>query len=162
LPAEPSLPELAEIDLGDFPKGDVVHAASGDVDLDGEPELVVSFRRPFRSAPLHEMLGEVQWVDAAGRSAHVGVFESDGRTPMWVASAIVRPVTRTAVCDGAVAVSYSTLDDDATTGTGGWTWSVFGWDEAPDLEGDRAIGCLDLDGDGVREPVVGSPRGDAT
>jgi hypothetical protein len=162
LAAEPSLSEPVGVDVGDFPKGDVVHAASGDVDQDGESELVISFRRPFRSAPLHEMLADVQWSDAAGRSAHVGVFEADGRTPIWVASAIVRPVSRTVVCDGAVTVSYSTLDDDATTGTGGWTWSVFGWDEAPDLEGDRSIGCLDVDGDGVREPVVGSPRRDAT
>ncbi len=162
LAAEPSLSEPVGVDVGDFPKGDVVHAASGDIDLDGEPELVISFRRPFRPAPLHEMLGDVQWSDAAGRSAHIGVFETDGRTPMWVASAIVRPVGSIAVCDGAVAVSYSTLDDDATTGTGGWTWTVFGWDEAPDLEGDRFIGCLDVDADGVREPVVGSPKRDAT
>jgi poly-gamma-glutamate synthesis protein (capsule biosynthesis protein) len=162
LTAEPPLPELTEVEIDDFPQGDVVSAAAGDIDLDGEAELVVSFRRPFRSAPLNELLGEVQWSDASGRSAHVGVFERDGRTSVWVASAVVRPVSRIAACDGAVAVSYSTLDDDATTGTGGWRWSVFGWDEAPDLEGDRSIGCLDVDGDDLREPVVGSPSGDTT
>ncbi len=160
LTTEPSRSRPDDVEVDDFPQGDVVHAAAGDVDLDGEREIVVSFRRPFRRAPLNELLGDVQWTDTAGRSAHVGVFEADGRTPIWVASAIVRPVNRIAVCDGAVAVSYSTLDDPATTGSGGWTWSGFGWDEAPDLGGSRSIGCLDVDGDGTREPVVGSPQGD--
>ena len=157
---EPSPAASGAVEIPEFPQGDVVHAAEGDVDRDGERELVVSFRRPFRPAPLNELLADVRWVDAAGRSAHVGVFETDGRTPIWVASAIVRPVSRIAVCDGAVAVSYSTLDDAATTGAGGWTWSGFGWDEAPDLEGSRSIGCLDVDGDGAAEPVVGSPETD--
>lgn len=156
---EPPKSEATEAVVGAFPQGDVIHAAAGDVDLDGDAELVVSFRRPFRPAPLNELLSDVQWIDTAGRSAHVGVFETDG-SPVWVASAVVRPVHQTAVCDGAVAVAYSTLGDEATTGAGGWTWVGFGWDEAPDLEGDRPIGCLDVDGDGDHDPVVGSPSPD--
>jgi hypothetical protein len=162
LTAEPPPSQPIEVGLRDFPKGDVVDVAEGDVDLDGEPDLVVSFRRPFRRAPLNELLRDVQWTDATGRSAHIGVFEIDGRTPRWVASAMVRPVVRIAACDGAVAVSYSTLDDDAITAAGGWTWHLFGWDEAADLDGDRSIGCLDVDGDGLRDPVVGSPGRNAT
>ncbi len=137
-----------------LPAGDVVAAALGDLDGDREEELVVSFRRPVSAAPLHDLLPDVAWSDARGRSAHLGVFDPVDLSSRWVASAMVRPVAELAVCDGAIAVAYDALDDPRITGVGAWTWNGFGWDEAPDLEGAHEIGCADVDGDGRSDPVV--------
>ncbi len=151
----PTAPSPTERDLSGFEQGDVVFAAEGDVDRDGDSELVVSFWRPFRAAPLNQLLAHVRWTDAAGRSAHLGVFEPSDLSPVWVASAMVRPIAEIVVCDGSIAVTYTSLDDDAATGTGAWEWNGFGWDEASDLRGLRTMGCRDVDGGGAEDPVVG-------
>lgn len=139
----------------DFDHGDLVASSQGDIDGDGTAELVVSFRRPFEDAALHGLLPDVQWQDASGRSAHIGVFDAQSIEPEWIASAVARPVADIAACDLAIAVRYSTLDDPAIVGLGGWAWNGFGWDEAADLDGGGTIGCADVDGDGLLDPVVG-------
>lgn len=157
LPTAPDLPQADQAALTSFSHGDAVAARRGNLLENGEDQLVVSFRRPWQPSALSRLLPDVQWSDSEGRSAHLGVFASDDVRPLWVASAVARPVADLAVCNGAIAVRYSTLDDATITGAGAWTWSGFGWDEAADLAGDRAIGCLDVDGDGATEPVVAGP-----
>ena len=141
-----------------FDQGDPVAIAAGDVDADGDDEMVVSFRRSYRPAELHDLMPERDWVDATGRTAHVGVFEPGTMAPIWVAGALATPVADLAVCDGSVAVAHDALDSPAIRSVAAWTWSGFGFDEGVDLAGERAIGCADLDGDGRSEPWMGPPQ----
>lgn len=136
----------------EFERGDVVAAGSGDVIPGDKDELVVSFRRPFRETLLNKGDPD-RYTDALGRSAHVGVFDSDLR-PRWIAGTLERPVARIAVCDGALAVAYDSLDDAAVVAVGAWVWNGFGFVGDGDLNGAAEIGCLDIDGDGTLEPVV--------
>ena len=139
--------------LEGFPHGDVVATGMGDVDGDGVDEVVVSFRRPFRRTLLN-MAAPERWLDAEGRTAHVGVFEVDDLTSVWIAGTLRRPVADLSVCDGSMAVAYDTLDDDAIVAVGGWMWNGFGFIGDVDLEGSAALGCVDVDGDGATEPAL--------
>jgi len=132
---------------------DVVAVASGDVDVDGLTETVVSFRRPARPTALQKALPTITWIDRAGRSAHLGVYTSSG-AQRWVAGSVARPVAALAVCDGAVALVHDSLDDQAIMATGAWWWNGFGFDELPDLPGAGTAECADVDGDGDTEPIV--------
>lgn len=139
---------------GRFGGGQVVAAGIGDLDRDGEPEAVVSFRRPHRPNLITDEYPGVAWVDAEGRSAHVGVYRLTDLAPRWVAGSVPRPVGALAVCDAAVGVVYTSLDSPLPTGAGGWTWTGFGFELADDLEGSGLVSCVDLDGDGRTEPLV--------
>jgi poly-gamma-glutamate synthesis protein (capsule biosynthesis protein) len=141
-------PELAGL------RGDVVDAALGDANGDGRLETVVSFRRPFRRTEVNALRPRRTWVDAVGRSAHVGLYAPGTLRPRWVAGTLLRPVARIAACDGSVAVAYSTLDDPAIVAAGAWTWHGFGFLPLPDLERPAIPACADVDRDGRLDPVL--------
>jgi poly-gamma-glutamate capsule biosynthesis protein CapA/YwtB (metallophosphatase superfamily) len=126
----------------------------GDVTGDGAEDLVVSFRRDFRETEVTRLFPDHQWVDEDGRSAHLGVYRPGNFRQWWVAGSLFNPVEVIAVCDGSVAVGYSTLHDPAVVATGGWRWQGFGFATGPDLTGFGTPGCADVDGDGLRDPVI--------
>lgn len=151
-PVDPA-PRVAPSDLDGF-AGDVLDGAIGDPDGDGSPDLVVAFRRPHEPTAVGELVPREQLVDASGRSAHVGLYRPGDLRPRWVAGTLLRPVATFAPCDGALAVSYSTLDDSAIDGTGAWRWAGFGFLPLPDLPGAGRPACADVDGDGKLDPLV--------
>ncbi len=134
--------------------GEVVDVAVGDVTGDGRHEVAVAFRRPFRETPVSRALPEGDWIDASGRSAHLGLYRSEDLEELWVAGTLGRPVAELAACDGALAVAYTTLDAPDVVATGAWVWSGFGFDLSVDLSGPGIPACADVDGDGVLDPVV--------
>lgn len=146
-----SSPERSAPD--DFPHGDAVAGDTGDIDGDGLDEIVVSFRRPFRETILTRETRE-RWMDPQGRSAHIGVFRGDDFSQVWVAGTLRRPVRDLAVCDGSLAVAYDTLGNDEIVAVGGWVWNGFGFIGDVDLDGAATLGCIDVDGDGRREPAL--------
>jgi hypothetical protein len=129
--------------------------ASGvsDIDGDGQPDTVASYRRPSTPRLLHRAFPDVDFVDSAGRTAHLGVFRHDG-TLLWGAGTLLQPVAALAACDGAIAVAFSGLDDPAVSAGGSWRWRDFGFATAPNLPGAATPGCVDLDGDGRTEPLL--------
>jgi poly-gamma-glutamate capsule biosynthesis protein CapA/YwtB (metallophosphatase superfamily) len=129
-------------------------AAIGDVDGDGLDEVTVSYRWPYVPVPLTLRLPDNAWIDPRGMAAHVGVYRGEDLSPVWVASAIVRPVQELQPCGGGTLVAYSTLDDTAIVATGWWPWSGYGFVAANDLPGPGRLGCVDVDGDGLPDPVA--------
>jgi len=131
--------------------GVVVSAAQGDMDLDGIPEVVVSYRHPLRIKP-HELLAPPA-TDTAGRSAHLGVFDAEGR-PLWLSRRPPHPVGALAACDGSAAFAYTTLDADAVIATAAGVWTGFGFVADAELPGPGTVACADVDHDGRLDPVV--------
>lgn len=152
-------PVARRADLGAF-EGEVVAAAVGDANADGERELVLAFRRPFRPTEVNALLPRRALVDALGRTAHVGLYEPGDLSPLWVAGTLFRPVGALAACEGSLAVAHTTLDRDAVVATGAWRWSGFGFVPFPELSGPGSPACADVDGDGALDPLVlgRSPR----
>jgi hypothetical protein len=136
------------------PEWAVVDSAVGDAVGDGSPDVVVSFRRPFHLTPEKLALPHHHWMDAEGRSAHLGVWSASDLHPLWVAGTLVRPVAEVAACDGSIALAFSRLDDPVTVATGAWFWNGFGFAFAPDLAGGGSPRCADVDGDGRADPVI--------
>ncbi len=134
--------------------GDALDAAVGDVTGDGNPDVVVAFRRPFTATAFSGEVPGRALADRAGRSAHVGVYRLDGRQPLWAAGALARPVAQVAACDGWLAVTYSALEDAEPVALGAWRWVGFGFRPLTDLPGAGRVGCADVDGDGALDPVV--------
>jgi poly-gamma-glutamate capsule biosynthesis protein CapA/YwtB (metallophosphatase superfamily) len=127
----------------------------GDVDGDGDAEVVVAFRRPARPTALASLRPEGVWRDREDATSHVGVYGPDG-AEIWVAGSVAHPVTALTVCDGALAVTQL----DAATGgpqAGAWWWNGFGFDELATLPGAGEPRCVDVDGDGRTEPLVSRP-----
>jgi hypothetical protein len=129
-------------------------ARLGDVDADGRDDLVVAFRRPFQRTFINMTRPARAWRDAAGMSAHVGVYDPATIRPRWVAGTLVRPVVDIAVCDGAVAVAYGRLDRRGVVETGAWRWQGFGFIVSEPLAGGGEPACVDVDGDGRSEPAI--------
>ena len=161
-----NLARPAQLDAGtsalsppDFPHGDVIDASYGDLTGDGRDEVVVAYRHSFRANAVNELFPDHDFIDSAGRSAHLGVFRTVDLEPLWGAGTLFTPVGGVVACDGALAVAYTTLDDSNVTATGGWTWRGFGFAVAPSLPGTGEPGCADVDGDGRTEPVVTRNRG---
>lgn len=136
-----------------FDGGEVLDSVVGDVDEDGEDELVVAFRKPGRITPAQAVDPDWEWADDDGRTSHVGRYRLSTLEPLWVASTLARPVRALAACDGAIAVGYGPLDA-VTAGTGAWRWESFGFRPAADLDGAGTPACIDIDGDGRTEPAV--------
>jgi poly-gamma-glutamate capsule biosynthesis protein CapA/YwtB (metallophosphatase superfamily) len=133
----------------------LLDVAVGDADGDGATEVVAAFRRPYTPTQVSVLVPEEHLVDASGRSAHVGLYRSDDLRPRWVAGMVLEPVAALEVCDGALAVAYSTLDDAATpVALGAWRWGGFGFVAMPDLPGGGAPGCGDVDGNGALDPLA--------
>ena len=96
-----------------FPYGDVIAASTADLDGDGAPEVVVSYRHPAR--PVAWDPGTLP-TDSRGRSAHLGVVTTDG-TPVWLARRIPHPVGGVAACGGHIVLAYTGFDTDAVVAT---------------------------------------------
>lgn len=140
--------------VDEFRHGDLIAAAVGDINDDGAVDIVASFRRPHRSTPFMELRPDIQWQDSSGRSAHLGVYGTEGLDEIWVAGAVVLPIAQLEVCDRSIAVVHDALDDPAPVATSAWQWNGFGFDTAPDLPGGGVASCSDIDGDGMAEPVI--------
>ena len=149
-------PQSAPEDLAPlaFAAGEMRSHGFGDVTGDGEQEVVVSFRRPFRETELTKLFPEKDWTDEQGRSVHLGVYRPSDLRQWWVAGSLFRPIEELVVCDGSIAVVYSDLDDPTPVATGGWRWRDFGFVGAPELLGPGVPGCIDVDGDGQMDPAI--------
>ena len=141
--------------LEGFRYGEVVDASRGDVDLDGNEEIVVAFTRPFQENPVNSLFPDRPWIDATGASAHLGVFETADMRPEWIAGTVFEPVQRVVVCDGSLAIGYA--GEDGIPGSGAWRWRGFGFAVTPTLDREATLSCADIDGDGHTDPVVGVP-----
>ena len=132
----------------------------GDVTGDGQPDLVVSFRRPFRPTLINSTRPRRSWVDAYGDSAHLGLYRPADVYRIWVAGTLVAPVVELAACDGALAVAYGRHRRTGIVETGAWRWVVFGFLPTTPLPGTGTPICVDIDGDGLTEPaIVGRSEG---
>ena len=147
----PVTPAVTTVDLPRFAGSTVHDAAAGDLDGDGTDEILIAYRHPLRDKPGEP--GPPPLTDAEGMSAHVGVLEADG-TPIWLSRRPPHPIVGVAACDGAAAFAYSTLDDDTVVATAIGRWSGFGFILEAELPGPGVIGCADVDGDGLLDPVV--------
>jgi hypothetical protein len=129
-------------------------ATFSDVTQDGQPELVVSFRRPFQRTYINTTRPRRVWTDSHGLSAHLGLYRPGDLSEIWVAGTLVRPVAAVAACHGALAVAYGTLDGRRTLATSAWRWVVFGFLPVEPLPGPGTPTCVDIDGDGRTEPAI--------
>ena len=97
---------------------------------------------------------EVQWADASGRSAHLGIYDPGTLDEIWVAGTVFLPIARLEVCDGTLALVHDSLDDPSLLAGSAWEWNGFGFDTAPDIKGAGTPACSDIDGDGRTDPVI--------
>jgi hypothetical protein len=135
----------------------VVDAVLGDVDRDGDDEVVVVFIRPARRTLVGSTLATPVPSDEQGRTLHLGVYDGDLHQ-QWVAGTVLRPIAAVAVCDGAIVLAYSSsVGATDRVGVGAVRWSGYGFTtspDLPDLPGDGAVACADVDGDRMLDPVV--------
>lgn len=135
-------------------KGKVTAAAIGAAEGNRERQLVVSFRRPFRPTNVSVLVQRRLLLDRHGLTAHIGLYRPRDLHPLWVAGTLLRPVARLAVCDGSLAIAYSTLDNPSIVATGAWRWGGFGFTPQSDLNGPGIPACADVDGDGRLDPLI--------
>lgn len=133
---------------------DVEAVAVGDVTGDGRLEVVVAFRRPYEQRPVHQRFPDATWTDEQARTAHLGVYRPEDLGPIWVASGLAKPVADLAVCDGTLAVTYGVLRPGDPVASGAWTWRSRGFAVSAYLPGAATPTCVDVDGDGVLDPVL--------
>jgi hypothetical protein len=84
------------------------------------------------------------------------VYTADGDL-RWGSALMPQPVGSVAVCDGSLALGFTSLDIEATVAGGAWFWDGFGFRTAVPLTGPATIGCADVDGDGATEPFLRRP-----
>lgn len=128
--------------------------ALGDVTADGQTDLVISFRRPFRETLINRTRHRRFWTDGYGDSAHLGLYRPGDLRRIWVAGTLVAPVVELAACDGALAVAYGRHRRPGIVETGAWRWVVFGFLPLEPLPGTGTPMCVDIDGDGQTEPAI--------
>jgi hypothetical protein len=133
-----------------------VARAAGDVTGAGTTDLVIAYRRPARPERVHDAFPGVDWVDATGRSAHLAVYTVTGDL-RWGSAIMPQPVGAIAVCDGALALGITSLDDPSTIAGGAWFWDGFGFRTAPALPGPAMPACADIDLDGRSDPILVRP-----
>jgi len=137
-----------------FPQGRVeVARAAGNVTGSGETDLVISYRRAASDDPVHEAFPDVEWTDGLGRTAHLAVYRADGHL-RWGSKLVLQPIGEVTVCDGSLALGFTSLDDPAIIGGGAWLWDGFGFRTAPVLAGPATPICVDIDRDGSTEPLL--------
>jgi poly-gamma-glutamate synthesis protein (capsule biosynthesis protein) len=157
-PARPvRAPDRPAVSLNELQKrfdGTVVDATIGDPDADGRSDLVVAFRRPYQPTLANRLYRQDRLVDAAGRTAHLGVYRARDLRPRWVAGTVLRPIRLVAACDGGIAVAHSTLRSPQIVATSAWVWSGFGFYSLASLPGGGRPTCADLDRDGRLDPLV--------
>jgi hypothetical protein len=141
-------------DLDGFPWGEIVDASRGSITGVYRDEIVVSFRHVPGPHPVREGLPDVDWLDEDGMSHHLGIYQAEDLTPIWVAGMVPAPVARVAACDGSVAMAYSTLDEPEVVATGAAIWRPGGLHAVSSLPGAGTPTCADVDGDGLTEPVI--------
>ncbi len=134
-----------------YPDGEVTAASRGDLDGDGSLETLFSFRHPVEVRDADPLATPP--TDAEGRSAHLGVLTADG-SPVWMSRRPPHPIGAVMACDGSAVFAYTKLDHPSVIAVGAGTWGGFGFVLAPELAGQRTIGCGDVDHDGRLEPVV--------
>ena len=147
--------------IGSLPAGSIVSgfgcgAVTGteaDAATGADLEMVVAYRRPATAELLQRAFPGHQWVDHDGMTAHLAVMAADG-TMRWGAATLLDPISTVAACSGSLALGFTSLDDPTLTGAGAWTWHGFGFRTAPVLTGPASIGCVDVDNDGMTEPLV--------
>ncbi|MET0772061.1 MAG: hypothetical protein ABWZ82_03170 [Candidatus Limnocylindrales bacterium] len=132
----------------------LIDASVGDVTGDGIPEIAISFRRPYERTLLNASLPRRSWTDAAGLTAHVGLYQDTDLSEVWVAGTLVRPVRRLAACTEAIAVAYSTLRRARIVATSAWRWQGFAFLPLPELPGPGRPTCIDIDRDGRPEAAI--------
>jgi hypothetical protein len=158
--SDPEADLLARIRDEVAPSGDrrrpdrLIDLTLGDVTGDGDPEVAVSFRRPFRRTHINVTRPRRAWTDAHGLSAHVGLYRPDDLSEVWVAGTLTRPVTELAACHGALGVGYGTFGGPGTRETDAWRWVVFGFLPVGPLPGPGTPICVDIDDDGRTEPAI--------
>jgi hypothetical protein len=143
-----------EATVAEFRHGDLIAAAAGDINGDGASDVVASFRRPHRMTPFMELHPELQWADAQGRDAHLGVYQPDGLVEIWVAGSVLLPIADLEICNGSLALIHDHLDIPTPVAGSAWEWNGFGFDTAPDIPGPGTPACADINGDGTTEPVI--------
>ncbi len=137
-----------------LPAGSVVISNDcGSVTGADDVEMAVAYRRPVSDEVLQDAFPGHRWADSEGRSAHLAVIGSDG-VMRWGAATLLDPIGTVAVCSGALAVGFTTLDDPTVIAAGAWTWSWFGFRTTPMLTRPTSIGCADVDHDGSTEPFI--------
>ena len=129
----------------------------GDVTGTGDIDVVVAYRRPARTERAHDTFDEVDWFDELGRTAHLAVYTSEARM-RWGSALLFEPVGAIAVCDGSMALGFTTLDDPTIVAGGAWLWDGFGFRTAAMLPGTATPACADIDHDGRTDPVLADRR----
>jgi hypothetical protein len=152
-PADLATPEAVSEVIGLFAEATDVTAAQGDVTGDGVVDVVVSYRRPYRERLLHRAYPDTNFTDARGRTAHLSLFEPVGRM-IWGAGTLTSPVATFAICDGSLALAFSTLDRDDVVSGGAWVWRTFGFTTSEVLDGAAIPVCIDIDRDGRTDPIL--------
>ena len=154
-PSEPPPQEWGASPLRD--DADETARSVGDVTGTGERNIVLASRRPARHEPAHDALPRIDWFDAEGRTAHLGVYTAEGRL-RWGSALMLQPVDAVVVCDGSMALGFTTMSDPTIRSGGAWFWDGFGFRTAPLLPGATTPTCADIDHDGRADPVLTDRR----
>lgn len=121
---------------------EVQKASLGDLNLDGDPELILLVWRPWQPWPIDQVLpygGRIAgFQNAAGMSCHIILIGWRGSSfgEVWAGSALAEPLTAIAVADlngdgkselAALEGSYDQPPGSRASSLTIWTWNGFGF-----------------------------------